>query len=83
MVTIAKVMKIKSAIKGHIMGFALQWVGVVYSHVPQSVLTSLLQFISDENYIHYTLVFKCMDIFWKDQGVSSEDNKKANNAKAL
>lgn len=35
MVTIAKVMKIKSAIKGHIMGFALQWLGVVYSYASQ------------------------------------------------
>lgn len=43
----AKVMKTKSAIKGHIMGFALQWSGIVYRGVSQLVITSLLQFISD------------------------------------
>ena len=47
MVTIAKVMKTKSAIKGQIMGFALQWSGIVYSGVNQLVITSVLQFISD------------------------------------
>lgn len=70
MVTIAKVMTTKSAIKGHIMGFALQWSGIVYSSVSQSVITSPLQFISDKNCIHHMLIFKCVNVFWKDQELS-------------